>query len=136
MAEVEVGASQPSLGLLAMEPHPQILWSTRNSHCGALSHCNTYPQSPLSCPKGLFPNAFSQYRAFFKSTQEGKGHRKARASPTGIDSYQSYVMLAEFSYWRISRTTIHCQILWQHPCPSPAMTQPLVLGGKPGECLT
>lgn len=31
VAGVEVGASQPSLGLLAMEHHPQILWSTQGT---------------------------------------------------------------------------------------------------------
>lgn len=31
VAGVDVGASQPSLGLLAMEPHPQILWSTQGT---------------------------------------------------------------------------------------------------------
>lgn len=130
------GLHSPAWGCWQWNPTPRFSGAPGNSHCGALSHCSTYPQSPLSCPKGLFPKAFSQYWAFFKSTQKGKGHRKARASSTGIDSCQSYVMLAEFSYWRISRTMIHCQILWQHPCPSPAMTQPLALGGKPGECLT
>lgn len=117
-------------------PPPDSLEHPGKSHCEALSHCNTYPQHPLSCQKALFPNAFSQYWAFLKCTQKGKGHRKARASPAGIHSCQSHVMLVELSYWRVPRTTMRCQILWQHLCPSPAMTQPLALGGKPGECLT
>lgn len=85
-------------------PPPHSLEYPGNSHCGALNHCNTYPQRPPSCQKGLFPNAFSQYWAFFKSTQKGKGHRKAEASPAGTDSCQSYVMLAKQGQQSIVRS--------------------------------
>lgn len=77
------GLHSPAWGCWQWNPNPIFSRAPREHHCGALSHQDTYPQHQAA-KKGLFPNAFSQYWAFFKSTQKGTGKERPGHPEQGL----------------------------------------------------